>query len=142
MALRYKAELTESAKEDLKAILKYSFQTHGEKTALDYNKLINDTFELLEIDPFRPGSKDQSDIADNVRSFHINLAKETVKSPIKNPRHILFYFTVEEDRLVISRALHDARDHTRSMEDIRRDVMEQAKLPDKEAPSRSKNRER
>lgn len=142
MAPQYNVELTKSAKEDLKAILKYSFRMHGEKTALDYNKLINDTFDLLEIDPFRPGSKDQSDIADNVRSFHINLAKQSVKSPIKNPRHILFYFTHENDKLVISRILHDARDHARFMEDMRRDVMEQAKLPEKDKSARENGKKR
>ncbi len=128
---QYKFELSSDALADMKEIMAYSLKTHGTKTARDYDALLKETFKQLSIDPFRPGSKDRSDVADNVRSFHINLVKETVKSPIKNPRHIVFYFTIENDRLVISRVLHDARDRTRFMEDMRRDVMEQAKLPKK-----------
>jgi toxin ParE1/3/4 len=142
--MTFSIRFTPSALADLREILEYSTKTHGVKTAKAYDKLINQAFQNLQADPLRGGSKECTEITEEMRSYHISLAKVTHSSPIKSPRHIVFYFTHthEGNKLVISRVLHDARDHTRFMEDMRRDMMEESKLPGKDNPSRDNGKKR
>jgi len=138
MASKYKARITKKARSDLKEILKYSYRNHGEEMAFEYNKLINSSIELLEKDPFRPGSKERNEIASTMRSYHMRLAKEVVNSTIKSPRHMVFYFTADKNKLIISRVLHDARDHVRTMKEIRDEVMKKAKAPERQTPKKER----
>ncbi len=137
---RYQLRLTPAARADLKAVAKYSVKTHGLRTAEAYDSLIKQTFTLLRDDPFRPGSADRSEIVEGMRSYHIGLTKISSPSPIQSPRHLVFYAVPKKDILIISRVLHDARDFTRSMVEIRNDVMEKAISPEK-TTSRKRERE-
>ena len=137
---QYTIRLTDPARADIKSIYSYSKRTHGKKIADSYDGLIVQALKEIRKDPQRPGSRNRSDVAESFRSFHISLAKKMPSTQIKNPRHIIFYFTAEKDKIVVSRILHDARDHSRFMEDMRRDVMEQAKLPERNTPDKNRNR--
>lgn len=118
--------LTKAADEDLLRIRAYSNDTHGSEMAEAYNSLIRQAFKDLAYDPYRAGSKARSDLADGIRSYHIKLSRKTARSSIRSPRHLVFYFTADEDKLVISRVLHDAQDFTRTMAEMRDHVMEYA----------------
>lgn len=137
---RYHLKLTPQAKADLLDILKYSKKMHGDVTARAYDALIKNAFRHLQEEPYRAGSKDRKEIAEGIRSYRIELAKIAASPKIKKPRHLIFYFTPDQDRLVVSRILHDAQDYTRTMSEMRDHVMEHAATPPK--PSHKRERER
>lgn len=143
MSKFYRRIITKEARSDIKNILKYSLENHGQKTADAYQNLIEAAFKQLQSDPYRPSSQIRHEIGDNIRSYHISLAKISAQSQIKSPRHVIFYFTVEDNALVISRILHDRQEPTRSMADIYRHVMERAEAAErKKAPQAKKDKER
>jgi plasmid stabilization system protein ParE len=125
MALSDKVEFTPAARRDIRNILAYTRREHGKQMERDYGELLRASFKQLEKDPFTLGSKDRGHIAKNIRSYHLELSKRRINSPIRKPRHVVFYFTVDKtNRLVISRVLHDAQDVTRNMAEMRDHVIE------------------
>ena len=135
----YKLIRTAKADSDLAEIRDYTVKHHGPQIAKAYNALLRQAFKDIRDDPFMPGSKVRSEIAANVRSFHISLSKYRAGSNVRSPRHFVLYFMPNNDEIVVSRVLHDSRDLARHAprEDIDRsqDLKEKRRSQD-----RSKNK--
>ncbi|SOC24595.1 type II toxin-antitoxin system RelE/ParE family toxin [Thalassospira xiamenensis] len=117
----YSLILTGPARNDLLEIRAYTLQTHGPVAADAYDSLLRQAFKDIRDNPFRPGSKDRSEIGANIRSFHTSLSRKRASSSVKSPRHFVLYFLPKEDEIVISRVLHDARDLARHVPDHHKD---------------------
>lgn len=134
--------LTRAADSDLENIRDYTLNTYGQKQADAYDRLIKQAFRDLMRDAHRPGSRNRDELAAGIRSYRIELSKSSANSAVKSPRHIVFYFTAQSDTLVVSRVLHEARDHTRTMEEFRDHVMQYAAKPNTPPSAKNKRRER
>ena len=119
-----KVSITGPARGDLTDIRRYSVERYGRTIADAYNVLLKQAIRDVRDDPYRPGSKERSDIGENIRSYHTALSKVRAPSAIKSPRHFVLYFLPRDDEVVISRVLHDSRDLVRH---IPADHLEQAR---------------
>ncbi len=140
--IQRKLLVTGAAQKDLVDVHAYTLHRHGAKIAASYDALIKQAFKDLIDDPFRPGSKERPEIADGLRTYHISLSRKRASSSIQSPRHFVLYFLPAEDELVISRILHDARDLPRHLPDEHREIMQRGQIPEKQKPSRKKDRQR
>jgi toxin ParE1/3/4 len=99
--------LTRRADEDIAHLLQETFREFGPHQVRIYAALIDRAMALVAEDPERPSSKDRSDLADGVRSFHVALASGRTRGA----SHVLYFTVVEhEDRsreVLILRVLHD-----------------------------------
>lgn len=125
--------LTPSAERDLDSIRDYSEKRYGIRIANAYEKLIAQALKDLKNDPLRFGSKQCSDIYKDMQSYHIRFSKNNANSIIKSPRHVVFYFTLKKNELLIARILHDSREPIRNMRDLHEEVMKKAILIDDKA---------
>ena len=104
-------KLSPMADQDLEDIRDYTLKQYGRDMADAYDVLIKQAFRDLCADPERFGSNDSSEYAPDLRRYHIQMSRMNAPYFIKNPRHIVFYFTSDDTNLIVARVLHDARDH-------------------------------
>lgn len=105
--------VTVPARSDLRDIRRYTVNRHGIGGADAYDALLKQTLRDIRDDPFRPGSRERSELGEGIRSFHSSLSRGRAGSPIKSPRHFVLYFVPDEDAVAVSRILHDSRDLAR-----------------------------
>lgn len=109
--------VTAPARSDLAEIRRYTRARYGGRAADAYDALLKQALRDLRDDPLRPGSSERPEIGQNIRSYHTALSRKRAASKVKAPRHFLFYFLSDEDAVVVSRILHDARDLARHIPD-------------------------
>ena len=112
---RARLVLSGKAEADLRDIRKYTLSQHGDRIAGAYMQLIRQALKDILADPFRPGSKDRSEISTGVRSYHISLSRQRAGSAIRSPRHFILFYRGEGTDLVVSRVIHDSRDLARHL---------------------------
>jgi toxin ParE1/3/4 len=99
--------LTEAAAADVRSILEASARQFGPIQRELYAKLIEKAAEMVAETPARPGSRKRYDIAEGVRSFHVEHAASRRGAAV----HMLYYVTefLEDalDSVVILRVLHE-----------------------------------
>lgn len=99
--------LTEIADEDIEHILKESGRLFGPVQRDRYAAILDKAIEMVLVDPERPGSRDRSDLAKGVRSFHLELAAGRLGAA----SHVVFYLRGPLDDgtegIVIVRVLYD-----------------------------------
>ena len=98
--------LTQEAEDNIEDIWKHGVKKWGLQTAIDYDQLISRAVEELAIDPDRPGTRIVRKHADkNMPSLHaypLEFANKRSGKKIGKPAHSVFYFTINDNRLVIS----------------------------------------
>lgn len=109
--------VTAPARSDLADIHRYTRARYGVRAANAYDALLKQAMRDLRDDPLRPGSNERPEIGRNMRSYHAALSRKRAASKVKAPRHFLLYFLPDEDAVVVSRILHDARDLARHVPD-------------------------
>ncbi|WP_085620029.1 type II toxin-antitoxin system RelE/ParE family toxin [Thalassospira alkalitolerans] len=115
MANSFSITLTGPARNDLLQIREYTQRTYGRAAADAYDALLRQAFKDIRDDPYRPGSKERSEIGGNIRSFHTSLSRKRASSYVKAPRHFVLYFIPSDNEVAVSRVLHDARDLARHL---------------------------
>jgi toxin ParE1/3/4 len=106
--LRYR--LSESAQDDVINILAWTHEQFGEAARLRYESLIVAVLRDVATQPDRPGSLARPELGAGVRSWHLRLSRDHVKTGaglVRRPRHFLVY-RCEPGMLVVGRVLHDA----------------------------------
>jgi toxin ParE1/3/4 len=86
-----------AAVQDLEAIAIWTVEHFGERQLLRYKALISQAIQDVVAKPFRAGSHSRSDVAPDLRSYHLSLSKTRVKGVpgrVKSPRHFLLYFAL------------------------------------------------
>jgi toxin ParE1/3/4 len=111
--------ITDPAKSDLRDIRDYTFGRYGLAGVQSYDALLKQALRDIRDEPYRPGSKDRSEIGDNIRSYHIAFSRHRAGTRVKSARHLILYF-LRQDDVVVSRVLHDARDLARHLPDEHR----------------------
>lgn len=109
--------VTAPARSDLADIRRYTRARHGVRAANAYDALLKQAMRDLRDDPLHPGSSERPEFGRNIRSYHSALSGKRAASKVKAPRHFLLYFLPDEDAVVVSRILHDARDLARHVPD-------------------------
>lgn len=111
--------VADDAREDIKEIYAFGYQTWGEDIANAYHALIQQGFEDIITNPFRPGSRLVSNRHDNLLVYSLRFANARAGQRIKQPRHhILYYILEEEQTLLIARVLRPSRQQ--KLDDISR----------------------
>lgn len=100
-----KARLTKAAAADIKAILRESGKMFGPVQLERYAALIEAAIGMVAQQPARPASWERHDIADGVRSFHVEHAAGRRGAA----SHMLFYRT-DDLGVTILRVLHQSMD--------------------------------
>lgn len=105
--------LTDSARDDIIAILARTHERFGEAARRRYEALIVTALRDVAADPVRPGTRVISELGEGVRCWHLRGSRERAHTPegmVSRPRHLIVYRSEGEDRIVIGRILHDAMD--------------------------------
>jgi len=90
-----KYKLTNKAVEDLSKIWEYTFEAWSEKQADKYYQMLISNFQEIADKP-------------NVRKSYNGIAQSLLG--LKANRHIIFYRTIEENYVEITRILHERMD--------------------------------
>ncbi len=98
------------ARSDLREIRTFTRQTFGEAATERYDALLKQAFIDIAKNVTRPGSRIRPELGQGIYSYHIALSKDRTKETVKNPRHFILYFESRDDKIVVSRVLHDSRD--------------------------------
>lgn len=103
--------VTESAKDDIRAILRWSLKEFGAAATLRYSDLIEQAIRDLRDDPMRPGSKEREELGTGVRTYHLQFSRDHVAGGrVKEPRHLLAYCLRKDGVIEVIRVLHDSRE--------------------------------
>jgi len=105
--------LTDSARNDIVAILTRTHEQFGETARRRYEALIVTALRDVATDPVRPGTRAISELGEGVRCWHLRGSRERARTPegtVGRPRHLIIYRPEAENRIAIGRILHDAMD--------------------------------
>jgi toxin ParE1/3/4 len=112
--MTWHVKLSSAADKDYFRILKRSKKLHGDEASRRYAALLDKALETIGMNPFagKPLARDR---VHGALALHLRSVKRLVAPDqrVKTPRHIVIYFTVASDTVLISRILHDAMDVSR-----------------------------
>jgi len=114
--LRYR--LSAAAQTDLIDILAWAHKHFGAVVRERYEALLVAALREVSSPPDRPGSLERPELGAGVRSWHLHLGRERVRTDtgiVRRPRHFLIYRT-DRDMIVVDRVLHDAMELTRHLD--------------------------
>ncbi len=114
--LRYR--LSAAAQGDVLAILAWTHEQFGEAARLRDESLIVAALRDVSSQPERPGSLARPELGAGVRSWHLRLSRDHLKTGVggvRRPRHFLVY-RVEPGLVVVGRVLHDAMELARHLD--------------------------
>ena len=131
--------ITDPARSDLIDIRRFTVNRHGPVPADAYDAVLKQALGDIRGHPYRPGSKERSEIGEAIRSYHIALSRDRAESGVKSPRHFVLYVLPHDDEVVISRILHESRELARH---IPQDHLRQARDREPWAKERSGDRDR
>ena len=108
-------QLTEAAAQDIADILRATARQFGQLQRRCYAALIERAIRMVAEDPERPGSRQRDELANGVRSFHVELAARRQGAA----SHVLYYLrgNLDDGRegLIIARVLHDRMEPLRHL---------------------------
>ena len=110
--------LSEAAQGDVFEILAWTYERFGEAARLRYESLIVVALRDVASQPDRPGSLARPELGAGVRSWHLRLSRDHMKSGVgvvRRPRHFLVY-RFEPGLVVVGRVLHDAMELARHLD--------------------------
>lgn len=108
--------VTGPAKDDIRAIIRWSLKEFGAAAALRYSDLIEQAVRNLRDDPMRPGAKERAELGNGVRTYHLKFSRNHVAGDrVKEPRHLLAYRIRKDDVIEVVRLLHDSRELVRHL---------------------------
>ena len=107
--------LTEAAAQDVDDILRETGRQFGRLQRKRYAELIERAIQMVADDPERPGYRQRDDLANGVRSFHVELAARRWGAA----SHVLYYLRGRLgdgcEGVIIARVLHDRMEPLRHM---------------------------
>ena len=100
--------LTGAARNDIKAILRFSEREFGETTRTRYKALLDRALLDLAEDPGRAGVKEASDLRVGHFLYHLRHVKIQIDgAAIRRPRHFITFRFGVKDEIIVLRILHD-----------------------------------
>ena len=110
----YRLILSRSARTDLVEIESWTIRHFGIDAADSYRALFEHAFETIEQDPYCRHSRPARGRDDALREYHIKWSRAAAGGKVKNPRHFVLYYIVEDEkRVLIGRVVHDVREKER-----------------------------
>jgi toxin ParE1/3/4 len=101
--MKFKLRFSNEVLRDLDRVLIYTGEHFGPQKYREYQQLIRSALRSIESHPFRAPAKSRPDIHPDAMTFHI--AKRG-----QHARHLFLYRVREDQRVEISRLLHDSAD--------------------------------
>ncbi|MCW5237166.1 type II toxin-antitoxin system RelE/ParE family toxin [Verminephrobacter eiseniae] len=114
--VRYR--LSAAAQTDLIDILAWTHKHFADVARERYEALLVAVLRDVSSQPDRPGSLERPELGEGVRSWHLHLSRECVRTGtgiVRRPRHFLIYRT-DRDMIVVGRVLHDAMELARHLD--------------------------
>jgi toxin ParE1/3/4 len=105
------------ARADLRHILATSLVRWGEPGRARYTTLLQAALRAIVRSPTAPTTRDRSDLAPGVRSYHLRLARRG--HGVADPRHVIFY-RKSATSIEIVRVLHERMEPTTHVAPTRR----------------------
>ncbi len=104
----------ETAADEIDAILEDSERRFGALASDRYRFLIEAALSLIGADPHRAATSEMERRGRAIRRMHLRSARLHVIADdrVGRPRHYV-YFEIFDDRILVLRIVHDARDQTR-----------------------------
>ncbi|HEV2160686.1 MAG TPA: type II toxin-antitoxin system RelE/ParE family toxin [Stellaceae bacterium] len=100
------------ASADLRNAFRYSRAEHGDAGLKRYRALIETALREIVADPFRPTSRDRTNVVQGLRSYHIKHSRaRSPEKSVRAPCHILYYRVTQDadnaDAVTLLRVLQD-----------------------------------
>lgn len=113
---RYRLDVTQAARTDVAAIVRWSWGSFGEAASLRYEALANQALDDLKTDPDRIGVQTQATPGGSFRTYYLKFSRKNVIGieAVQRPRHY-FVYRVKGDLVEILRLVHDAQDLERHL---------------------------
>jgi toxin ParE1/3/4 len=109
--------ISHPARADLASILATSFERWGEDGSARYAALLTAAMRKVAAAPRGPTTKDRSDLAPGIRSFHVRYVRR--EHGIGAPVHVLYYRATIDASIEIVRVLHERMDPQRHIHMLR-----------------------
>lgn len=103
--------LSDAAQSDIAEILGWTHETFGADARIRYEKLLVTALRDVALDPLRPGTSVRSELARDVRSYHLRYSRERARSEtglVRNLRHFLLYRVLHPGLVGVGRVLYDS----------------------------------
>lgn len=106
--------LSALARADLAAIVSTSDERWGEAARRRYTAQVRSAMLKVAADPHGVMTRDRSDLAPTIRSFHIRHARSLDRAVrVQEPVHVLFYRPIQPGLIEIVRVLHERMEPSR-----------------------------
>ena len=105
------------AEADIESILAWTQEQFGDEARLRYAAILSQSLLDIAENPHLTGSTSRSEVASNVRTYHISNSRNHVDEAIgrvKKPRHVVLY-RIAANTVQIGRVLHDSMDLPRHL---------------------------
>ena len=110
--------LSRSAERDVARILAASIERWGLEASHRYAALLIAALRKVAADPEGPATRNRSELAPGIRSFHTRHARDQAPGPaVRSPVHVLIYRMAERGTVEIVRVLHDRMEPRLHIED-------------------------
>jgi toxin ParE1/3/4 len=106
-------QLSATAQRDVAAILRETTQLFGTRQRDRYASILRIGVEMVASEPNRPGSRPRDDIANGIRSFHLELAAGRSGAAVHQIFYIKHVFDSGEESVIILRILHERMEPSR-----------------------------
>ena len=116
---RYRVRVNYKARQDISAIVTWTWNAFGELATVRYEALIAQALIDIASDPDRIGSQSLPDIlVAGARIYHLSFSRSRAPRPsVKEPRHFILYRKCSNGEIEVARILHDRRDFDRHLPD-------------------------
>jgi toxin ParE1/3/4 len=106
--------LSRFAEADLARILSTSEKRWGLEARRRYSAMLVAAMRNLAADPEGPGTRERSELAPGIRSFHLRRARvDDPKTKVRRPMHVLYYRALAPNLIEIVRVLHERMEPSR-----------------------------
>lgn len=113
---RYRLDVTQAARADIAAIVRWSWRSFGEAASLRYEALAKQALDDLKTDPDCIGAQTQVTPGGSFRTYHLKFSRKNVVGidAVQRPRHY-FVYRIKDDLVEILRLIHAAQDLERHL---------------------------
>lgn len=109
---RFGVRLSDTARQDIADILRWSEDKFGAEAADRYALLLSRALDDIAKDPRLPGAKQREDLQEDVFTYHLFFSRLSQENEVKSPRHFVVYRS-DKQYVDVLRVLHESRDLVR-----------------------------
>ena len=105
--------LSRRAEVDIADAVATSERRWGSETKIRYQAPLAAALRKVAADPRGMTTRDRSELAEGIRSYHIRHARGYSDTKVRHPVHVLYYRVVAPDLIEVVRVLHERMEPSR-----------------------------